>query len=155
MITRTALPLGLLLTICGPAEASDLEGPGRFCGYAPIVDLLVGESVTTLNGGIHGGSFRWDGRFGRLHVRGIGWASKPEGRVAILSNARGHTRFKQRREEDKYVVAIWNRRHGAAYFESDDPLTRDHIAAIDRVDLFDEHGPQPEGCRLRTMFSWE
>lgn len=64
----------LLLGIRSPAIASDLEGPGRFCGYSPIIDLVEGESITTLESGIHGGSFQWDGQFGTLSVRGIGWA---------------------------------------------------------------------------------
>jgi hypothetical protein len=144
-----------LLALATPSFAGELCGPGRFCGYAPIVDLLDGESITTLEGGIHGGTFRWDGPFGNLHVWGIGWAGKPVGRVAIESNAKGLARFKMRREKGKYVVAIWNRKHGAAYFKSDHPLTRDQVAAIDRVDLFEEGGLQPEGCRLRTIFVWE
>ncbi|MCR2833330.1 hypothetical protein [Parerythrobacter lacustris] len=63
-------------------------------------------------------------------------------------------RFEQRREDGDYVVAIWNGEHGAAYFHSAQPLTPQHFAAIDRVLLFNE-GETPEGCDLRTVFSWE
>lgn len=34
------------------AEAGELEGPGRFCGYSPIIDLLPGERITTLEGDV-------------------------------------------------------------------------------------------------------
>lgn len=63
--------------VATPAAASVLEGPATFCGYSPIIDLLPGETVTTLQGGIHGGSFRWDGAFGSLIVHGVGWAGRP------------------------------------------------------------------------------
>ena len=58
------------LALSTPSYCADLEGPGRFCGYAPIIDLLPGESITVLKSGIHGGSFRWDGAFGSLDVLG-------------------------------------------------------------------------------------
>jgi hypothetical protein len=54
-----------------PANASDIVEPGRFGGYSPIIGLLDGEKVTTLEGGIHGDSFRWEDAFrcdGRGHV---------------------------------------------------------------------------------------
>src|ERR1700761_8939023 len=81
--TRLALSIafGVALVYALPADANDLVGPGRFCGYAPIIDLLPGEKVTTLQGGIHGGSFRWEGAFGSFEVMGIGWASQPEGQM--------------------------------------------------------------------------
>jgi hypothetical protein len=75
------------------ALASDVQGPGRFCGYAPVIDLMEGERVTTLESGIHGGSFLWEGSFGSLEVRGIGWASKSPGRVALERTAAGQVRF--------------------------------------------------------------
>jgi len=134
--------------------ASVLDGPARFCGYSPVIDLLPGERVETLDSGIHGGTFRWTGDFGSLEANGIGWASKPKGRVALGQNGKGRVRFAQRRAEGQYVVAIWNGAHGAAYFSSADPITKPQLAAIDRVDLFEE-GQQPEGCSLRTIFSWE
>lgn len=136
------------------AQASELAGPGRFCGYSPIVDLLPGERIVTLEGGIHAGTFRWDGPFGSLEVAGVGWASRPRGNLAARRTARGHAIFKERMREGRYSVAIWNGRNGAAYFTSPSPLTRAQRAAIERVDLFQE-GEEPEGCRLRTMFSWE
>ncbi|MGX5713614.1 hypothetical protein ACWKWJ_13010 [Sphingopyxis terrae subsp. ummariensis] len=136
------------------ASAGELKGPARFCGYSPIIDLLPGERIETLSGGIHGGTFRWTGNFGSLKVNGIGWASKPKGKIASKRNAMGHVRFAQRRSEGEYVVAIWNRSHGAAYFSSADPITKLQLAAIDRVDLFNE-GEHPEGCKLQTIFSWE
>ncbi len=142
------------LLIAPAATAGDLEGPGRFCGYSPIIDLLPGERIATLNGGIHAGAFRWTGDFGSLEVMGIGWAGKPEGRVALKRNSKGHARFAQRRDEGRYVVALWNGTHGAAYFSSQKPLTEEQLEAIDRVDLFNE-GEDPEGCKLRTIFSWE
>ena len=69
--------------ITWPSTASELEGPARFYGYSPTIDLGPGEKITTLQGGIHGGSFRWDGDFGSMVVRGIGWASRPNGRLVM------------------------------------------------------------------------
>ncbi len=135
-------------------SAGELKGPARFCGYSPTIDLLPGEHIETLSGGIHGGTFRWTGDFGSLEVNGIGWASKPKGVVALRRNAKGHVRFAQRKRDGEYSVAIWNRAHGAAYFSSLRPLTDAQLTAIDRVDLFNE-GENPDGCDLRTIFSWE
>ena len=56
--------------------------------------------------------------------------------------------------EDGYRVAIWNGENGAAYFTSPRPFTASQRRAIARVRLFNE-GENPEGCGLRTMFSWE
>ena len=137
-----------------PAAASELEGPARFCGYSPVIDLLPGERVEMLSGGIHSGAFRWTGDFGSLEVNGIGWAAKPEGKVALKKNAKGHVRFEPRRVDGRYAVAIWNGAHAAAYFSSGEPITESQLAAIDRVDLFEE-GQETEGCNLKTIFSWE
>ena len=136
------------------AVAGDLEGPARFCGYSPIIDLAPGESITTLDGGIHAGSFRWEGAFGSLHVSGIGWASRPSGRIVEAGTSAKPARFAQRRVDDGYVVALWNGAHGAAYFSSDSPFTPAQMRAIDRVTLFEE-GQSPSGCDLRTAFSVE
>lgn len=134
--------------------ASTLEGPARFCGYSPIIDLLPGEKVTTLYGGIHSGSFRWDGAFGSLEVNGVGWARRPEGRIVQARTDARPARFAQRRRGDSHVVAIWNGAQGAAYFSSATRLTPDQIRAIDRVTLFQE-GETPSGCALRTLSTWE
>lgn len=151
---RLVAPLACIAASLSAAQASELKGPARFCGYSPIIDLLPGERIETLSGGIHAGSFRWTGDFGSLDVDGIGWGSKPEGRVASKRNARGHVRFAERRVDGRHVVAIWNGAHGAAHFSSAKPITETQLAAIDRVGLFEE-GQTPEGCNLRTIFSWE
>ncbi|WP_158013859.1 hypothetical protein [Sphingomonas sanxanigenens] len=137
-----------------PANAIDIVGPGRFCGYSPIIDLLDGEKVMTLEGGIHGGSFRWEGDFGTLEVYGIGWASRPTGRIVKARHSSSPARFAQKRVEGVYQIAIWNGSHGAAYFKSSIPSTQPQLDAIDRVELFEE-GQSPSGCKLRTTFSWE
>jgi hypothetical protein len=147
-----------MLTLLGLAPLAQdqpptLEGPARFCGYSPIIDLLPGETVTVLEGGIHAGSFRWEGAFGALEVHGIGWASRPPGQVVRARTESRPARLSQRREEDVYVVAIWNGAEGAAYFRSPSRLTPDQIAAIDRVALYQE-GETPAGCDLRTRFVW-
>ena len=129
-------------------------GPGRFCGYAPIIDLLPGERIATLKGGMHAGTFIWEGAFGRLEVTGIGWGSRPNGKFLPRPTSTGMARFEEHRAKDRYTVAIWNRRQGAAYFSSPRPLTRAQFAAIDRVNLFQE-GEDPTGCKLRTIFSWD
>jgi len=156
MISRAAVTGCIVAAMfaVSAASAGELSGPGRFCGYSPVIDLLPGERVETLTGGIHGGTFRWTGEFGSLEVSGIGWASTPKGKVALKSNAKGHIRFAQRRVDGKYVVAIWNGAQRAAYFSAPDPITKPQLAAIDRVDLFEE-GQEPEGCNLKTIFSWE
>lgn len=137
-----------------PALANELEGPARFCGYSPIIDLLPGESITTLDGGIHAGRFRWEGPFGSLDVLGVGWASRPPGRVVRAQTTTQPARFAQRREDGRYVIAIWNGAQGAAYFSSDSRFTRDQVRAIGRVVLFQE-GEPPMDCDLRTSFVWE
>ncbi|MGH7027739.1 hypothetical protein [Brevundimonas sp.] len=147
----------MVLAISGAAFSStvhELEGPARFCGYSPIIDLLPGEKVTTLEGGIHAGSFRWEGAFGSLNVAGIGWASRPPGRIVVAQSGARPARFAQRRVDDRYVVAVWNGANGAAYFSSPSPLTPQQISAIGRVTLFEE-GQVPLGCDLRTAFSWD
>lgn len=136
------------------AQASELEGPARFCGYSPIIDLMPGEKITTLEGGIHGGRFRWEGSFGSLDVFGVGWASRPLGRVVRAQTTTEPARFAQRREGGRYVVAIWNGAQAAAYFSSNSRLTRDQMQAVGRVALFQE-GEWPPDCDLRTAFVWE
>lgn len=142
------------MTLCASADASELRGPARFCGYSPIIDLLPGEKITTLEGGIHGGSFRWEGAFGSLNVRGIGWAGRPDGEIVEPPTDTKAGRFAQRKVNGRYEVAIWNGSHGAAYFNSARPLTARQIEAIKRVSLFEE-GQTPSDCSLRTVFSWD
>ncbi|PTD18562.1 hypothetical protein CV103_14860 [Sphingomonas fennica] len=147
--------MGLLGLLWGAgADASELAGPGRFCGYSPIIDLLPGEHVVTLDGGVHGGRFQWEGDFGKLEVFGIGWASRPKGRSVPKASSHGHVVFAERRIQGRYVIALWNRAHGAAYFSSPGPLTAAQRSAIGRVDLFEE-GEEPAACDLRTTFAWE
>lgn len=147
-----------LLTVAvlasAPAQASALHGPARFCGYSPIIDLLPGERVTTRGGGIHGGSFRWEGAFGALEVHGIGAASRPKGRIVKALSADRPARFAERRTERGHEIAIWNGAHAAAYVLSPRSFTQKQISAIERVTLFEE-GENPSGCKLRTVFSWE
>lgn len=147
-ILATSLVLGT------PAIAADLEGPARFCGYAPIIDLLPGEKVTTLEGGIHSGSFRWEGSFGSFEVQGIGWASPAKGRMLNQPTADQPAIFAQRRVKEGYQVAIWNGSHATAYFVSRSRMDAAQLAAIKRVRLFEE-GQAPSGCTLRTVFVWE
>jgi len=142
------------LVLAGRSEAADITGPGRFCGYAPIIDLIPGETVTLLEGGIHGGSFLWEGAFGSLKVYGIGWASPPEKELTGPASNAKPAMSKQRRVRGAYEIAIWNGAHGAAYFTSTTPFTTRQTEAIRRVTLFEE-GETPSGCKLRTMFSWE
>lgn len=148
------IALAYLAASCahGP-DGADAVGPARFCGYSPIIDLLPGERIRILEGGIHGGSFRWEGSFGRLEVTGIGWASRPPGQALQTRTTRGHQRFEQRHEEGRYRVAIWNGAQGAAYFSSSAPLTPAQLEAIERVDLYQE-GQEPQGCNHHTVFSW-
>ncbi|NNC71718.1 MAG: hypothetical protein HKN78_02465 [Sphingomonadaceae bacterium] len=156
-MSRARFSAGFFVTFvalgAAAASAADLEGPARFCGYSPIIDLLPGEQVVTTGGGIHGGTFRWSGEFGELDVSGIGWASRPPGEAARVRTSHNHVRFRQRQQDGRYVVAIWNGEHGAAYFRSVSPLGDEQLAAIDRVDLYNE-GEEPEGCDLRTIFAW-
>lgn len=152
MKRAVAASVGALL-FAGPAASAELLGPARFCGYSPIIDLVPGEKVTTAQGGIHGGSFSWEGAFGTLEVQGIGWASRPKGRIATAGTITRPAMFAQRRVGGRYVVAIWNGANGAAYFSSARPLTDPQLRAISRVTLFEE-GETPSGCDMRTVFSW-
>lgn len=154
MLRTIAAFLSLAPLIPPSAQASELEGPARFCGYSPIIDLLPGEKVTTLGGGLHGGSFRWEGEFGHLEVYGAGWASRPKGRIVKTAPPQRPARFAQKKVQDGYQIAIWNRAQAAAYFTSPTAFTPAQLAAIDRVTLFQE-GEKPEGCKLRTIFVWE
>jgi hypothetical protein len=147
VILTAALPLALASMA---SDKPDLVGPARFCGYSPIIDLLPGERVTAGNGGMHGGSFRWEGEFGALDAYGVGWASRPKGRALGQPTAKGHIRFRERRDDKRYVVAIWNGRHGAAYFKSDRALSDAQLNAIERVSLFDENDQEPAGCDFRA-----
>lgn len=153
MKTRILVLVAALL-FPAAATASELKGPARFCGFSPIIDLRPGETITTLEGGIHGGSFRWDGPFGSMKVYGIGSAARPPGDIVQPRRGRKPARFAERRGEDGYGIAIWNGEHGAAYFTSPRPFTAKQRHAIARVRLFNE-GENPEGCGLRTIFSWE
>ena len=146
--------IGVVLLDATSAKASELAGPARFCGYAPIIDLLPGEKVTTLEGGIHGGSFRWEGSFGSFEVHGIGWAAPVSGRMLNQATADRPAVFAQRRVKKGYQVAIWNGAHGTAYFISPTRFGAPQMAAIKRVRLFEE-GQEPSGCKLRTIFVWE
>ncbi|NML06483.1 hypothetical protein [Sphingomonas sp. G-3-2-10] len=150
----SSLIAAVLAIAAWAAPPGDFTGPGRFCGYSPIIDLAEGERIEPLVGGIHAGTFRWEGAFGTLEVAGIGWAARPPGRLLAPPTGKGHARFAQRREEGRYVVAIWNRGKAAAYFRSATPLTGAQLEAIQRVDLFEE-GQEPQGCNYRTIFSWE
>lgn len=151
-MVRPLLAAALLWSLCWTdrAQAGELKGPGRFCGYSPIIDLLEGERVVTLDGGIHSGRFRWEGAFGTLEVRGNGWASPPGG-LAMKPTARGFARF---RATEPDSVGIWDGKHAVAYFSARGGVTAAHLAAIDRVDLFGE-GEDPGKCNLRTLFSWD
>lgn len=144
------MSLVLALALAGPGV---LEGPARFCGYAPIIDLIKGERIVTRDGGIHSGSFRWKGAFGGLDVTGIGWGGPPDGRQISGRTSKGHILFHTWRDRGRYIVALWNGRHGVAYFTTSRPPTRQQLAAIDRVDLFEE-GEEPQGCTLRTLGIW-
>ena len=137
-----------------PALAGELEGPARFCGYSPVIDLLAGEKVTTLEGGIHGGSFRWAGPFGSFEVQGSGWAAPARGRMLNQPSADRPAIFAPRRVKQGYRVVIWNGAHATAYFTSPAPFHPTQMAAIKRVRLFEE-GQEPSGCKLRTIFVWE
>lgn len=136
------------------AEAGQIEGPGRFCGYSPIIDLLPGEKITTLEAGVHSGNFRWEGPFGSLDVRGIGWGARPAGRIVEVQTDTKPARFAERRTNERYEVPIWNGGHGVAFFGSEKPLNARQLKAISRVRLFEE-GQDPPDCDLRTIFSWE
>jgi hypothetical protein len=138
----------------GAAASAAWEGPGRFCGYGPIIDLLPAESIKTLNGGIHGGWFEWTGLFGTLEVYGIQWAARPRDRPRAGKTPKGLIRFGEVKRDGLHELALWNGRQGAAYFRSKSPLTKLQRQAIERVDLFQE-GEEPTGCKYRTVFSWE
>lgn len=141
-IFATALLAGLLTT---QGHAAEIAGPARFCGDAPVIDLLPGERITTIVEGTHETRFRWDGEFGSLMVRGIGWAIQPKLRLAKRGSEGKPTLFRQRRVKGGYETAIWNGANGAAYFSSPRPFSQAQLKAIERVGLYQE-GQRPKGC---------
>lgn len=150
-----ALGAALFLALAGSGQRGGVDGPGRFYGYGPIIELRAGEHIKPRQGGIHSGSFRWKGAFGTLEVQGIQWGGPPEREARKQPTAAGQTLFEAWREGEGYVAAIWNGRNGVAYFRSSTRFTPAQMAAIERVSLFDENGPEPQGCKLRTVFVWE
>lgn len=154
MLTLTIGFLALAVPATASAQASELEGPARFCGYSPIIDLIHGEKITTIDGGIHGGRFRWAGAFGEMEVHGSGWARRPKGRIIKAYSTNGPAQFAPRRLHGSYQIAIWNGSKASAYFISTLPFTTDQLRAIDRVRLYEE-GQTPDGCSLRTVFAVE
>ena len=89
-----------------------------------------------------------------MTVLGTGIASPGDEKVAVERTPGGATGYAERRDGDRHVVAIWNRSTGTAWFSNDRRFTAPQLAAIDRVQLFDE-SERPEGCNLRTIFVWE
>ena len=112
------------------------------------------ERIVPLQAGIHSANFSWEGDFGEMEVRAIGWASEPKGRKIDKMTGKGHVRYAERKVDDGYSVAIWNGKKGAVYFNSPRRITAAQYAAIDRVDMFDEAEPDPENCKYRMFFSW-
>lgn len=153
-MARAALAAVLALFAGAPAAASELRGPGRFCGYSAIIDLAADERVVTLQGSIHSGSFRWEGAWGGMTVSDSELASPGNGKIAVERTAGGATRVAERRDGTRHVVAIGNGRSAAAWFSSDKPFTAAQLSAIDHVRLFGD-GQAPDGCNLRTVFVWE
>lgn len=148
------LPLALCaLALFLTAQKADarFDGPGRFCGYSVVLDLQRGENIEAMSLGIHSGNFVWSGSFGRLEVSNVGWARKPEG--VLEGTRKGLTTFRIERA-GREGLALWNGRAGAAYFFGSGRITAEQRAAIDRVYLIDELSDEPQGCRYRTIFSW-
>lgn len=135
-------------------EFDGFEGPGRFCGYAAIIELRSGERIIPTQGGIHGGTFEWQGAFGKLEVVNIGWAAKPREEPMPARTGTGQTQFPEVLGKDGHSKKIWDRANGVAIFTSDAPLTAAQLEAIDRVGLFTE-GERPENCKYGTVFSWD
>lgn len=144
---------GLLLALyalaASPALADEHEptpftGPGKFCGYATIIQLQDGETISPGEGGIHGGNFVWEGEFGRLEVVEIGWA-KPRGSTMQTRTAAGMLQIAESTERFDFVRTIWNGEYGVATFTSSARLLGHHIDAIGRVTLFNE-GERPQDC---------
>jgi hypothetical protein len=155
-VCRVLLAVPVVALLMGASSETRWTGPGRFCGYSPIIDLAEDESIEPLGGGIHGGRFRWTGAFGALEVGAIGWASKPKGRQLREHTATGQIRFAERRDKGNFVIAIWNGRQAVAYFTSPRRFTTEQLAAIGRVALFQEgEEPEPETCKYRMFFSWQ
>jgi len=141
------------VALAPPLAAAELHGPGRYCGYSPIIDLLPGEMITTLEDGLERGSFRWQGAFGSLEVRGDSWAEKPKGRIVTPGASSAPTRFAQRRAAGGYSIAIWNGSHSVAVFMSRSPFTAKQIEAIGRVRLRDIAETSPVGCDLVSFIA--
>lgn len=146
----------LIMLLFFPAQsawAGEISDSGRFCGYSVIIDLQDGETISTIDGGIHSGTFNWKGSFGELLVMNSE-ISSPDDAPLLKHNSFGHGIYDLGLVEAEYTLAIWNGKSAAAFFYSDTPYTQEQIEAIERVDLFDETIGRPENCNLSTVFHW-
>jgi hypothetical protein len=139
-----------------PAQAESWAGPGRYCGYATEIDLAEGETISTRRLGIHGAAFEWMGKFGRIEVSEINWASRPVGRPVHIEGIDRARVVRVTRRGAGPTYALWNENHLAAYLTG--PALRNQAAVagiLRRIELVDHAGERSEGCKYRTLFSWE
>jgi hypothetical protein len=151
LLAAIFLALGADASASEPNDYS-FEGPGRFCGYSAIIDLRQGETISNMEGGIHGASFAWSGAFGRFDIRANGWAAPPSSSV-VMVRPDGVRELATRRSKGHYQTTLWNGRQGVVSFTTDRRPTAAQMAAMRRVSLFQE-GEEPSECRYRMTFSW-
>ncbi|WP_336925740.1 hypothetical protein [Altererythrobacter palmitatis] len=145
---------GLLVAGCAHSSEGNksiFTGPAKFCGYATVIALREGETITPQEGGIHSGRYVWDGEFGRLEVQEIGWAAAPVEAPMQERTAAGMIQFAERKDGFRFVQMIWNGEHGVASFISPRRFSRQQIDAVGRVTLFNE-GQRPQDCEYNFLF---
>ena len=162
------LPALLALIVSSPLQAAPAvdgqeepaprpwAGPGRFCGYATVIDLRPDEQITARQGGIHSATYVWSGPFGSIAVSEINWASRPTQVVRKVSSEGGIEIFQLRGGTSKPLYVVSDGGHLVAYLTS--PQFRKNTSDLDRIrriGLFDHAGDEAKGCKYRMIFSWD
>ncbi|WCM27836.1 hypothetical protein NDN01_02590 [Sphingomonas sp. QA11] len=131
-------------------------GPGRFCGYASVIDLQPGEQIIAGEGGVHGASYIWSGPFGAIVVDEINWASRPKHVVRSISKEGGIEIFQLRGGGSKPLYVVSDGGHLVAYLSSSMfRKNKSDLKYIRRIGLSDHAGDKGTGCKYRMLFSWE
>jgi hypothetical protein len=140
------------------AAASDKPwtGPGRFCGYATVIDLLPAESIGERELGIHGAQYLWISDRGAVRIQEINWAAEPRPVARRLGTVNDAELVALGRKSKLGRYALWNGDHLAAYFTSSAVRSdTDALHIARRLMLVDHAGAKGEGCKYRILFSWD
>ncbi len=152
------LALALVTTLAagdGESEKEPWQGPGRFCGYATVLDLADREQLVLGEGGMHSSHYRWSGPFGAIDVSEINWASPPDGSGRVIVETGSRRTYRKRLVSGEWKYAVWDKGHLTAYLSSNafDGSKRD-LTLVDRIALVDHAGETAKDCKYRLVFSF-